>query len=75
MDLASVVMANTTKFEELLTIHKLPSPSFDPSTFVKLPPSDELQETQTALLEAISELQALVLGPLAMLRNNALMVC
>ena len=75
MDLASVVMASTTKFEELLTTHKLPSPSFDPSTFAKLPQSDELQETQTALLEAISELQALVLGPIGMLRNNALMVC
>ena len=74
-DLASVVMASTMKFEELLALHKLPSPSFDPSTFAKLPPSEELQETQTAILEAISELQALVLGPIGMLRSNGLMVC
>ena len=75
MDLASIVMASTTKFEELLTLHKLPPPSFDPSTFAKLPPSEELQQTQTTILEAIAELQALVLGPIGMLRSNALMVC
>ena len=75
VDLASIVMANTAKFEVLLGLHKLPSPSFDPSTFAKLPPSEELQGTQTAILEAISELQALILGPIGMLRSNALMVC
>ncbi|MCJ1291022.1 hypothetical protein MMC34_002564 [Xylographa carneopallida] len=72
IDLASVVMASTAKFEELLALYSLPSPSFHPSTFAKLPPSEELQQTQTAILEAISELQALVLGPIDMLRNNAL---
>ncbi|MCJ1436572.1 hypothetical protein MMC27_005952 [Xylographa pallens] len=71
-DLASVVMARTTRFEELLALHKLPSPSFDPSTFATLPPSEELQQAQTAIVEAISELQALVLGPIGMLRTNAL---
>ena len=75
IDLASVVMASTAKFEELLALYSLPSPSFHPSTFAKLPPSEELQQTQTAILEAISELQALVLGPIDMLRNNALKVC
>ncbi|MCJ1282143.1 hypothetical protein MMC26_001466 [Xylographa opegraphella] len=72
-ELASVVMANTAKFDELLALHKLPSPSFEPSTIAELPLSEELQKTQTAIVEGISELQALVLGPIGMLRNNALM--
>ena len=72
MDLASTIMANTARFDVLLEAQNLPSPSFDTSASLSLPPSKELQGAQTAILEAVSELQALVLGPLAMLRSYAL---
>ena len=75
VDLASTIMASTTEFDKCLEAHRLPSPSFDTSTPAMLPPSGELQGAQTAILEAVSELQALVLGPIAMLRHSALMVC
>ena len=74
MDLASTIMANTARFDKCLESHNLPSPSFDASKFAKLPPSEELQGAQTAILEAISELQALVLEPTVMLRSMALKV-
>ena len=67
-------MASTTKFDKCLESHNIPSPSFDTSALAMLPPSDELQGAQTAIIEAVSELQALVLGPMAMLRHSALMV-
>jgi len=63
MNLASIIMTSTTRLDKSLESHNLPSPSFDTSTFTKLPPSEELQAAQTAILEAISELQALVLDP------------
>ena len=75
VDLASTILASTTKFDKCLESQHLPSPSFDPSTLAMLPPSEELQKTQTVILEAVCELQALVLGPLAMLRHSALTVC
>ena len=74
VDLASTILASTKKFEECLVSHNLPAPSFDTSTLAMLPPSEELQGAQTVVLEAVSELQALMLGPVAMLRHSALMV-
>ena len=71
--LASMITDSTTKFEKCLESHNLPSPSFDPSTSSSLPPSVELQGAQTALLEAVAELQALVVGPTWMLRSICLM--
>ena len=65
-------MTNTARFDVFLESHKLPSPSFDPSATTQLPPSKELQGAQTAIVDAINELQALVLGPVTMLRSNAL---
>ena len=74
MELALNILVSTMKFGNSLESHNLPSPSFDTSTFAKLPPSEELQGAQIAILEAVSELQALVLGPIGMLRSNALAV-
>ena len=74
VDLASTIATSTTEFEKCLESLNVPSPSFDTSTFAKLPPSEELKGAQTSILEAISELQALVLGPIEMLRYIALAV-
>ena len=74
IDLASTILASTTKFDKCLQADNFPSPSFDISAPAKMPPSEELQGAQTAILQAIFELQALVLGPAGMLRSSALSV-
>ena len=73
-DLATTIAANADKFDQCLKSHNL-SASFETSAFTMLPESEELQASQSAMLEAISELQALVLGPITMLRAMVLKVC
>ena len=72
MDLASNIVASTAGFDVFLESLNLHSPLFDVSAIAHLPSSKELQGARIAIIEATSELQALVLGPVGMSRNNAL---
>ena len=72
-ELALKILTNTIKFDQSLEPHNL-SASFDVSTFQAIPESPQLQAAQTAIIDATTELQALVLGPITMLRSIALKV-
>lgn len=63
VELASIIQENTTKLDSYLSRHNLPAPSFDISypARVTLPPN--IQALQDAVLEALDELTALLLGP------------
>ncbi|KAI9839036.1 MAG: hypothetical protein M1837_002290 [Sclerophora amabilis] len=68
--LASIVVANTATFDEYVSSCGLPSPSFDHTTPLQLDLPDEIKRARDAILEASTELQALVLGPLGHLQNQ-----
>ena len=53
MDLASIIMASTARFDVFIESLNLSSPSFDASAFAN-PPPKELQGARTAIVEAIS---------------------
>ena len=64
VELAAIIQKHTSKVDEYLTSHDLPSPSFDISTppVLQLPP--HIQASQKAIIEADDELSALILGPM-----------
>ena len=68
--LAAIIAANTTKFDGWLTSHGLPSPSFDIETPLKLELPQEISQARQAVVEASTELQALMLGPVEHLQNE-----
>ena len=67
-ELASLIQAHTSKIDKYLLSGHLQSPSLDITT-VAPNPSDELQISQNAILEATDELNVLVQGPLPFLIN------
>ena len=72
--LASIIADNTTKIDNYLSSHDLPSPSFETDAPVALLQPKEVAAPRDALLEAITELQALALGPLGILQSQAAFV-
>ena len=70
--LASVIQINTAKYDAFLNSKGLPSPSFKIRTPFKLDVPEEIVQARDAVLEANSELQALLLGPLGHLKNQTL---
>lgn len=67
-ELAAIVAANTSKIDDYLSVHHIPSPSFEPGV-PQLP--DDVKPFQQAVLRATDELNALLLGPAGMLRQAA----
>ena len=70
--LASTIAANTAKYDKYISSQGLPSPSFDINTPLKLDLSDEASLARDTVLEASTELQALIHGPLGYLHNQTL---
>lgn len=68
--LASTIAANTKKYDEYLSSQGLPSPSFSTKTPLKLELPDDIAQANNAVVEAIPELQTLMLGPLETVLNQ-----
>lgn len=68
--LAATIASNTTKFDGWLTSHGLPSPSFDIETPPKLELPEDISQSRQAIVEATTELQALMLGSVGHLQNE-----
>ncbi|PVH96576.1 S-adenosyl-L-methionine-dependent methyltransferase [Periconia macrospinosa] len=64
VELASSIEQNTRKVDDYFAANALPSPSFDPSTPPDLPLPPDIAQAKEAVLEAMDELQALLLGPM-----------
>lgn len=65
--LAKAILDQTTSIEAYLAENNLPSPSFEPGAPPKLPLPPALEESLSAALSAIDELNALLLGPMGWL--------
>ena len=73
-ELASVISSNTAQIDDYISTHGLPPLSFEPNGNFKpetLPHA--IESAQNAVLEATDELNALMLGPERILRQN--LVC
>ena len=68
-ELASIITASTAKMDEYLATHQLPPLSFDPAAPLRLPDATEFATAQRATLEAVTELESLVLGPLGVIQK------
>ena len=70
VQLASVISKNTKKFDNWLTSHGIPSPSFGIETPPKLQVPKDIAQARQAVVEATIELQALMLGPVGHLQHQ-----
>jgi hypothetical protein len=67
VELASIIQRNAIKVDEYITRSGLPSPSFNIQTPAQLDFPEQISAVRTAIIEAMDELQALLLGPLPMI--------
>jgi hypothetical protein len=67
VELASIIQRNTIKVDEYITRSGLPSPSFNIQAPPQLDFPEQISAVRTAIIEAMDELQALLLGPLPMI--------
>jgi hypothetical protein len=63
-ELAAIIKAETDRLQSLLEQGGIPSPTFSVGAAKELPRDPEIQSTQASILEACTELQDLVEGPL-----------
>ena len=68
--LASVIQTHTTIVDEHIALQKLPSPSFHVNAPPQLQLPEAISSSRDAVIEAMDELQALMLGPLDFLFNQ-----
>ena len=66
-ELSSIISSATSKYDNYLSTHALPTPSFDPGAPPFLPLPSDVAEAKQIILEAADELHALVAGPLGTL--------
>lgn len=66
-ELSSIILSNTSKYDNYLSTQGLPTPSFDPGAPPFLPLPSEMAEAKQLILEATDELHALIAGPLGTL--------
>ena len=71
-ELASIIATNTAIYDNYMCSQGFPSPSFSINTPFKLDLSYEASLARDAVLEASTELQALIHGPLGYLQNQTL---
>jgi hypothetical protein len=64
VELSTIIDENTRKVDEYFTANGLPTPSFEPSTPPDLPPPPHIVQPKEVALEAMDELQTLLLGPM-----------
>ena len=70
-ELASIINENTAKFEEYLSSHNLPTPSFEPDALLKYDLPPEIAQSRQSIIEASDELHHLMIGPIDVLTINA----
>jgi phenylalanine-4-hydroxylase len=68
--LASIIASNTRKVDNYLSTHGLPSP-FDVAAPLRTDLPNDIAQANNAVVEATSQLQALMLGPLGNVRRQA----
>lgn len=66
--LAAQIASNTQKVDNFLNTNKLPQPSFDEDGPVELGLSTDIETARLAVLNDTLELQALLQGPVQLLR-------
>jgi hypothetical protein len=64
VELSTIIDENTRKVDEYFIANGLPTPSFAPSTPPDLPLPPHIGQAKEDALEAMDELQALLLGPM-----------
>ena len=69
--LASIISDHTTKLDECLAQHGLPSPSFAPNVPPRAFVNRDIVEHRQRILDATDELHALMLGPAGILTTPA----
>jgi hypothetical protein len=68
--LATIIEQNTRKVDDYLREEGLPSPSFEATNPPDLPLPPPITEAKQAVLEAMDELEALMLGPMPKIFND-----
>lgn len=68
--LAKVIEGNTRKVDDLLQEQGLPSPSFNATNPPDLPLPPHIKDAKDGVLEAMDELEALMLGPMPKILND-----
>lgn len=64
VELSNSIGENSRKIDEFFTANALPSPSFEASTPPDLPLPPDIMQAKECALEAMDELQAVLLGPM-----------
>ncbi|KAL8723965.1 MAG: hypothetical protein Q9166_008201 [cf. Caloplaca sp. 2 TL-2023] len=72
VELTSLIASKTTALEEYYTSQGLPLPSFDANNPTNFGFPVELEQVRNAVIEAASELQALMLGPAGLIHRYTL---
>jgi len=75
VELVSRIMENATKFEEHYRSQGLPAPSFDADQPLKVQLPGDVAGVREAILEASTELQELIQGPVGIIQHAAAFVC
>jgi hypothetical protein len=70
-ELVSVVSENTKKLEEYLASQNHPQPSLEPDSPLTLDLPEEITAYQETALDVVTELRALLLGPIGVLQYQA----
>ncbi len=65
VELAGLIQKHTSAFDQYLTSHNIPSPSFDETCPPILQLPAEIEAAQMAAIEATEELLTLLQGPVA----------
>lgn len=63
VELANSIQTNTSKVDQHLSSHGIPTPSFDVETPLEMDLPDDIEACRVAILEATDELHSLVMGP------------
>lgn len=69
VELASRIMENATKFEEHYRSQGLPAPSFDADQPLRIQLPGDIAAVREAILEASTELQELIQGPVGIIQH------
>lgn len=73
-ELASIISLNTAVFEEYFEHHHLQVPSFDKETIMLRNLPKEIQQAGDIVMDATTELQALISGPVGNVRLQTMAV-
>ena len=70
VELAAIISSNTKRYDHFLSSHSLPPPTFDSMGPLDIRVSEEMVRINGIVVEACSELQTLMLGPMGDILNQ-----